>query len=304
MSENKLALWKEGNIKKKITDFVKNACDESSPGFIPPPERIAAFDNDGTLWAEYPMQMQIFFALDKLKDFINENPEKKDTQPFKAFIEKDLKTILSFPKRDIMTFLSVTHQGRTPEDFQKHVLDWFEEFVHPRFKSSAYNCTYKPQCELLDYLRENGFKTFIVSGSGLNFMRAVAERIYGIPPEQIIGTSGKTKVEYEGTKPVVTRLPELLSYDDREEKVNNIALRIGRVPVFVFGNSDGDLSMMRYAINSERKGIAFLLHHDDDEREAAYDRDFKLSPLKEALDVSEVEGINVVSMKNDWTQIF
>lgn len=301
---NTLTSWNDTKIKSAIINFVESVTKEGSKDFIPVSERIAVFDNDGTLWAEYPMQLQFLFSLDKMKEIAEENPEMKDTQPFKAFLEKDLKTILTFTKKELVTFIVTTHRGKTPEEFEGFVKSWFDNTIHPKFNISVYKCVYKPQIELLKYLRDNGFKIFIVSGGGLNFMRTVTEKVYDIPTEQVIGSSGKTKIEYEGKSPVVKRIPEMKNFDDKEEKVNNISFHIGKRPVFVFGNSDGDLAMMRYALHGSRPAAAFLLHHDDEKREALYDRDFKLSPLREALDVAEEEGINVVSMKNDWNKIF
>ncbi len=304
MDNNILPSWNDTPIKKSIIDFVERVTKEDSKEFISPGDRIAVFDNDGTLWTEQPLQIQVLYSLDRIEELAEKNPQLRETQPFKAFLEKDIKKISTFTKKELMTFVVTTHDGRTPADFIESVKEWFYKTAHPKFKIPLSGCVYKPQIELLNYLRSNGFKTFIVSGGGVNFMRTVAEIIYGIPTEQVIGTSGKTKVEYKGTSPEVVRLPELQCFDDREEKVNSISFHIGKRPVFVFGNSDGDLAMMRYAINGEGASMAMLLHHDDNEREVAYDRDFKLSPLQEALDVAEKEGIKVVSMKKDWGKVF
>lgn len=304
MTNNILPSWNDTEIKRSVLKFIERISDKDSEDFIPEENRIAVFDNDGTLWTEQPFPVQLLFALDRIKELAELNPEMKNSQPFKAFIEKDIKTISTFSKKDIMTFLFKTHDTKTPEEFESNVKHWFENAVHPRFKFSFYDSVFKPQVELLQYLRENDFKTFIVSGGGINFMRVVSEKIYGISSDRVIGSSGKTKIEYEGSKPLITRLPELGSFDDREEKVNNIYLHIGKRPVFAFGNSDGDLAMLRYTLAGEGLKMALLIHHDDSEREVAYDKDFKISPLKEALDVAEAEGINVVSMKNDWNKVF
>ena len=304
MTNNILPSWNDTEIKRSVLKFIERISDKDSEDFIPEENRIAVFDNDGTLWTEQPFPVQLLFALDRIKELAELNPEMKNSQPFKAFIEKDIKTISTFSKKDIMTFLFETHDAKTPEEFESNVKHWFENAVHPRFKFSFYDSVFKPQVELLQYLRENDFKTFIVSGGGINFMRVVSEKIYGISSDRVIGSSGKTKIEYEGSKPLITRLPELGSFDDREEKVNNIYLHIGKRPVFAFGNSDGDLAMLRYTLAGEGLKMALLIHHDDSEREVAYDKDFKISPLKEALEVAEAEGINVVSMKNDWNKVF
>ncbi len=304
MTNNILPSWNDTEIKRSVLKFIERISDKDSEDFIPEENRIAVFDNDGTLWTEQPFPVQLLFALDRIKELAELNPEMKNSQPFKAFIEKDIKTISTFSKKDIMTFLFKTHDTKTPEEFESNVKHWFENAVHPRFKFSFYDSVFKPQVELLQYLRENDFKTFIVSGGGINFMRVVSEKIYGISSDRVIGSSGKTKIEYEGSKPLITRLPELGSFDDREEKVNNIYLHIGKRPVFAFGNSDGDLAMLRYTLAGEGLKMALLIHHDDSEREVAYDKDFKISPLREALEVAEAEGINVVSMKNDWNKVF
>lgn len=299
-----LPSWNDTPVKNAIIDFVERVSYKSSKDFIPKSDRIAVFDNDGTLWTEQPMQIQGLFANDRLKFLAGQNPEMKETQPYKAFLEHDHKTMAAFTKKELMEFVFATHDGKTPEEFTSHVSEWFETAEHPLLKTSYENCIYKPQIELLEYLRANDFKTFIVSGGGVDFMRVIAEKYYGIPNEQVIGSSGKTKLEIENNKPVVTRLHELNSFDDREEKVLNIHLHIGKRPVFVFGNSDGDLKMMQYTLSGGGARMALLLHHDDAKRETAYDTDFKLSPLKEALDAAKYWGINIVSMKNDWKKVF
>lgn len=301
---NILPSWNDTCVKKAIIDFVERVTDKNSSDFIQKSDRIAVFDNDGTLWTEQPMQIQGLFANDRLKFLAVKNPAMKETQPYKAFFEHDHKTLASFGKKELMEFVFTTHDGKTPEEFTSHVSEWFAAAEHPLLKTSYSNCIYKPQVELLEYLRANGFKTFIVSGGGVDFMRVIAEKYYGIPNEQVIGSSGKTKLEMENNKPVVTRLHELNSFDDREEKVLNIHLHIGKRPVFVFGNSDGDLKMMQYTLSGGGARMALLLHHDDAKRETAYDKDFKLSPLKEALEVVNDWGINIVSMQKDWKKVF
>lgn len=304
MEKNILPSWKESPLKISIIDFVEKVTNASGPDFIPDADRIATFDNDGTLWTEQPLQVELFYALDRARELAVSDPDLNNSPLFKAFIQMDLKTIITFPKKDIIELLFKTHDGKTPEEFKSQVRQWFDTAVHPRFKFSFYNSAFKPQIELLDYLRENGFKTFIVSGGGIDFMRTVAEKMYGVPSFMTIGSSGMTKIEYDGSKPSVTRIPQIRSFDDRDEKVNNIHLHIGKRPVLAFGNSDGDLAMLRYTLAGEGLKMALLLHHDDDEREVAYDKDFKISPLDEALKVASAEGINVVSMKNDWNKVF
>ncbi len=303
-SENVLLSWNDTGIKNSITGFVKKITEKNSPDYIPEEDRIAVFDNDGTLWTEQPLQVEILFALDRAKEIAENNPEMKKDALFSAFLNKDVKTMLTFPKKDLIDLFFKTHDGKTPEEFKHNVKNWFDKAVHPLFKFSFYNSAFRPQLELLSYLKDNGFKNFIVSGGGIDFMRTVTEKIYGISSERVIGSSGMTGVEYDGTIPVVLRLPRLRSFDDRDEKVNNIILHIGKRPVLAFGNSDGDLAMLRYTVSGKGSRMALLLHHDDGDREVAYDKDFKLSPLNEALNVAAAEGINVVSMKNEWKEVF
>ncbi|HMQ69761.1 MAG TPA: HAD family hydrolase [Ignavibacteria bacterium] len=302
MQNNILPSWNETPIKKTIIEFLGKITKENSPEFIPVKDRIAVFDNDGTLWTEQPLQVQVLYCLDRMRVLGDKDPGLVETQPLKGFYERDLKMISSMTKEDLFTFLLTTLDGNTPEDYRNLVLEWFKNAVHPKFKFSYYNTAFKPQIELLRYLEANGFKNFIVSGGGIDFMRTIGERIYELPEYQIIGSSIKTKVEYDGTIPIVKRDQLLNSFDDREEKINNINLHIGKKPVLAFGNSDGDLAMIRYTLSNG--GLGFILHHDDDVREVAYDRNFRLSPLNEGLDVAEKEGINIVSMKNDWKEIF
>ncbi len=294
-----LSSWNDTENKKALINFVERVATKGSPEFVPVPRRIAVFDNDGTLWAEQPTVIEGFFAFDRIKEMVAKNPAMKDEQPFKAFLEHHLKTIHALGKKGIVEFAFKSHEAETQEDFNKISSDWFSKALHPHFKRLCTECIYQPQLEVLDYLRENGFKTFIVTGGGIEFVRTIAEKTYGIPPEQVVGSSGKTKFHINGKNVQVFRIPELNSFDDREEKVVNINLHIGRRPIFVSGNSDGDLRMMQYCLSGNGPRMAMLIHHDDAQREFAYDRDFKLSPLNEALDVAKEWGIHVVSMKND-----
>ena len=304
MKEDILKSWNDSTARKSIIEFVKNVTTEGSTDFVPIKDRVATFDNDGTLWCEQPLQVQFFYVIDRIKVIAESNPEMKDTQPFKAFLEQDLKTISTFTKQQLMEFLFTAMGEKTPEELASAVKNWFETARNPKFNFSYYDCAFKPQLELLDYLRANDFKVFIVSGGGIEFMRVISEKIYGIPTDCVIGSSVKTEIVMNGTVPVINRLKELANFDDREEKVLNIHLHIGKRPILAFGNSDGDLAMLRYTLAGNGKRLALLLHHDDAEREVAYDRDFKISPLNEALDVASAEGIQVVSMKNDWTRVF
>jgi phosphoglycolate phosphatase-like HAD superfamily hydrolase len=299
-----LQSWNETTTKKALIDFVERVTKKDSPHFVPEPERIAVFDNDGTLWAENPTYVEGLFAIDRMKEMVAKDPSLKDSPVFKPFIDKDIEAIHKLGIKGIEQFVLKTHEADTQEAFSAIASQWFDKAVYAYYKNPVVRCYYQPQHELLQYLRANGFKTFIVTGGGLEFVRAIAEKIYGIPPEQVIGSSNKVTFDLQEKNVAVKRISELKSFDDREEKVVNISLHIGRRPVFVFGNSDGDLRMMQYCLSGKGPRIAFLLHHDDAERERAYDKDFALSILKEALDVAGEWGIHVVSMKNDWKKVF
>jgi len=291
-----------GPVKSAILDFVVRVTTRGHRDFVAPQERIAVFDNDGTLWCEQPMQVQVFFAFDRLKEMVARDPSLRDKQPYKAFLEHDTAAIHALGKEGIFEFAFAIHAGMSVSEFDDIARAWFATARHPRFGHLFEHGTYRPQLELLGYLRENGFKTFIVSGGGVDFMRAFAEEAYNIPPEQVIGSSVRTDLRFSGATADILKLPQMGSFDDREEKVRNIALHIGRRPLLAFGNSDGDLAMLRYT--QLGGGLALLLHHDDAEREYAYDRDFRLSPLAEALDKAADYGLAVVSMKNDWNGVF
>ena len=299
-----LSSWNDGAVKSAILDFVARVTKEGGPDFVPSSARIATFDNDGTLWTEQPLQTQVFFAQDRLKALAAKDPSMKERQPFKAFLEHDLKTIHSLGKQAVFEVAFATHAGVTGEEFEQIARNWLDTTKHPKLGRPIAQCVYKPQLELLDYLRANGFKTFIVSGGGVDFMRPFAEEVYGIPPEQVIGSSVKTRFELRDGRATMVKAAELGSFDDREVKPQNIYLHIGRRPILAFGNSDGDLAMMRYAKSGDDARLALLLHHDDAERETAYDREFRLSPLAEALDHATDYGITVVSMKRDWNTVF
>jgi phosphoserine phosphatase len=300
-----LPSWNEGTTKTAILDFVRRVTTEGSPDYVPLPERIATFDNDGTLWCEQPNYVQAFFLLDRVKTITTQNPELATQQPYKAILEHDKDTLATFGKKEIVTLGFATHTGMTTEEFEAIAKTWFDSATHPRFHHLFRECIYQPQLELLAYLRAHEFKTFIVSGGGIGFVRAIAENIYGIPPEQVIGSSGKLKLERQDGKVTLMKLPELNSFDDRDEKVVNIELHIGRRPILAFGNSDGDLAMLQYTAAGAGARLALLLHHDDGDREYAYDRDFKFSPLREGLEeVPKLNGGHIVSMKQDFKQVF
>ena len=299
-----LASWNDGAAKSAILDFVARVTKEGGRDYVPPAERIATFDNDGTLWCEQPVQVQVFFLTDRVKQLAAKDPSLSERQPFKALLEGDHKTLHALGKQGVMELFAATHTGMTEEEFDRIARAWFAEAKHPKLGRLFNECTYAPQVELLDYLREHDFKTFIVSGGGIDLIRAFAEEAYGVPPEHVIGSSAKLKFEVAGEQPVLMKLGELNSFDDREAKPQNIGLHIGRRPILAFGNSDGDLAMLRYTRSGPGARLALLVHHDDAEREFAYDRDFRLSPLVEALDKAAEYGITVVSMKRDWKTVF
>jgi phosphoserine phosphatase len=299
-----LPSWNDGAAKSAIVDFVARVTKEGGADFVRPAERIATFDNDGTLWCEQPMQVQFYFALDRLRELVQKQPEMKERQPYKAFLEHDMKTIASLGKQAAFELAFATHAGLPEEEFMDAARAWFATAKHPKLGRPFNRLIYQPQLELLDFLRANGFKTFIVSGGGIDLMRAFAEEAYGIPPEQVIGSSVKTRFEISNDRSDLIKLAELNSFDDREVKPANIYLHIGRRPILAFGNSDGDLAMLRYTKTGTGPRLALLIHHDDAEREFAYDREFRLSPLAEALDKANEYAINVVSMKRDWKTVF
>ena len=304
ISNNPLPSWNEGVARSALLSFVAAAVEEGGSGYIAPAERIAVFDNDGTLWCEYPLQVQVFFALAEVKRLVQQDPALLQKPAFKAMLAGDVKTLMSLPKKDVFEPAFATHAGMTVEEFHANAWRWLRQAEHPKLRRPFLHNTYAPQRELLDHMRANGFKTYIVTGGGVEFVRVVAEQLYGIPPEYVVGSSTRMKVEDGPGGMVLRKLPELGSFDDREEKVVNIALHIGRRPVFAFGNSDGDLAMIRYTLAGEGPRMAWYLHHDDAAREFAYDRDFKLSALREGLDRAKELGIGVVSMQRDWNRVF
>jgi phosphoglycolate phosphatase-like HAD superfamily hydrolase len=304
MADRALPSWNEGPARTAILDFVARVTAEGSPDYVRPAERIATFDNDGTLWCEQPLQNQFFFVFDRLEALAAKDPALRERQPFKAFLERDIATIHALGKQAAFEIAFATHAGMNADEFAEIAKEWFAAARHPKLNRPYAQCLYQPQVELLAYLRANGFKTFIVSGGGIDLIRAFAEENYGIPPEQVIGSSVKLRFEAGDNHVDLMRLSELNSFDDREVKPANIALHIGRRPILAFGNSDGDLAMLRYTLAGKGPRLGLLLHHDDAEREFAYDREFRLSPLVEALDKADEYGITVVGMKEAWKTVF
>jgi len=299
-----LPSWNDGKAKESIVSFVAKVTKEGSPDFVLPAERIATFDNDGTLWGEQPMYFQLFFALDRVKELAPQHPEWKDTEPFASLLKGDVKAALAGGDRAILEIVMATHAGMTTEEFEKIVKDWLATAKHPTTKRPYTEMVYQPMLEVLTYLRANGFKTFIVSGGGIEFMRPWTERVYGIPPEQVVGSSIKTKYEIRDGKPVLARLPELNFLDDKEGKPVAMNQHIGRRPIASFGNSDGDLQMLQWATGGEGPRFALYVRHTDAEREWAYDRESSIGRLDKGLDEARAKGWTVVDMKQDWKVIY
>ncbi len=299
-----LPSWNDGNAKQAILDFVGRVTDPASPDFVPEPERIATFDNDGTLWAEQPLYFQLFFAIDRVKALAPEHPEWADRQPFKAVLEDDMESLAATGEHGLLELVMATHAGMTTDEFAATAMDWLATARHPNTGRPFTEMVYQPMLEVLDYLRANGFTTYIASAGGIEFMRPWAEDVYGIPPEQVIGSSIKTAYEVRDGEPVLVRLPEIDFIGDKQEKPAGINSHIGRRPIAAFGNSDGDLQMLQYATGGNRPGFALIVRHDDAEREWAYDRDSKIGRLEAALEEAEARAWTVVSMKDDWNTVF
>ena len=300
-----LPSWNEGPTRDAILDFVTDVTTPGGGEFVPVSERIAVFDNDGTLWVEQPMYVQGVFAFDRLKALAPQHPEWKNEQPFKAALEGDQATLADAGERGLVALVMATHAGVTTDQFADEVTDWLATAQHPRFQRPYLRLVYQPMVELLEYLRANGFKTFIVSGGGVDFMRPWAEGAYGIPPEQVVGSSIKTGFELRDGKPVLTKLPEIEFVDDKAGKPVGIHRFIGRRPIAAFGNSDGDLEMLQWTtVGAPGRRFGLIVHHDDAEREYAYDRDSHVGRLDKALDAAPAAGWTVVSMKRDWRAVF
>jgi phosphoserine phosphatase len=299
-----LPSWNEGDAKRQILDFVARVTDEASPDFVPAAGRIATFDNDGTLWAEQPLYFQLIFALDRVKSLAEDHPEWRTEQPFKAILEDDREALSTMGHAELGQLLAATHVGITAEEFSSIAREWLDSARHPRFDRPFDTCIYQPMLEVLDYLRANGFTTFIVSGGGIEFIRTFAKEAYAIPRHQVVGSSVETEFRMEGDRSSLMRLPEVAFVDDKAAKPVAINRYIGRRPIAAFGNSDGDLQMLQYATGTAGPGLAVLVHHDDAEREYAYDRGSKIGGLDKALDEAEARGWTVVSMGNDWRTIF
>ena len=299
-----LPSWNDGLAKKTITDFVAKVTKEGGPDFVPVAARLAVFDNDGTLWSEQPVYFQFAFALDRVKALADRHPEWKEKQPFKAVLEGDLKTALAGGERALLELMMASHAGMTTEEFEKIVKDWLTTARHPRFDRPYTDLVFQPMRELLAYLRQNGFKTYIVSGGGIEFLRPWVELAYGIPPEQVVGSSIKVKYEARDGKPVLVRLPEIDFIDDKAGKVVGIHKFLGRRPVAAFGNSDGDFEMLEWTTAGAGPRLGLIVRHTDADREWAYDRASHVGRLARALDEAPKRGWVVADMKKDWRVIY
>ena len=299
-----LPSWNDGQTKRSIIEFVAKVTKPGSADFVAVPERIATFDNDGCLWSEQPMYFQAFFIFDRINHLAPQHPEWKTKEPFASVLKGDVKSALAGGEHALLEMAMATHAGMTTEEFEKIVLDWLATAKHPKTGRLYTEMVFQPMLEVLAYLRANGFKTFIVSGGGIEFMRPWTERVYGIPPEQVIGSSIKTKFEMRDGQPVLVRLPQLNFVDDKEGKPVGIQIHIGRRPIAAFGNSDGDLQMLQWTAAGKGARFCLYVHHTDAEREWAYDRQSSIGRLDQGLDEATAKGWTVVDMKNDWKRIW
>ncbi|MEJ2321058.1 MAG: HAD family hydrolase [Gammaproteobacteria bacterium] len=303
-SADPLPSWNAGEARQSIITFVERVTTQGTPDFVPPAERIAVFDNDGTLWAEQPMYFQLFFAIDRVKALAPEHPEWKEKEPFAALLKGDTAAALAGGEHAILDIVMETHAGMTTAEFEQIVKEWIATAKHPVTGRLFTEMVYQPMLEVLAYLRAEGFKVFIVSGGGIEFMRPWAERVYGIPPEQVIGSSIKTQFEMRDDQPVLVRLPELNFIDDKEGKPVGINQHIGRRPIAAFGNSDGDLQMLQWTTAGQGPRFALYVHHTDAEREWAYDRESSIGRLDKGLDEAQAKGWSVVDMQRDWKVVY
>jgi phosphoserine phosphatase len=299
-----LPSWNEGPAKAAIVDFVERVTDPAHTDYHDPEERVAVFDNDGTLWAEQPMYFQLIFALDQVRAVAPEHPEWADTDPFRAVIANDREAMAAFDLPELMAIIGATHSGMTTTDFRATSSAWLDSARHPRFDRLYSELTYQPMVELLEYLRANSFQVWIVSGGGIEFLRSIAEEAYGVPPEQVVGSSTESEYLDDESDPRIMKLPKLGSINDKDDKPVNINLHIGRKPILAFGNSDGDFAMLEYTTAGEGASLGLLLHHDDADREWAYDRESHIGRLDRGLDEADERGWVVVSMARDFGVVF
>lgn len=302
--QDPLPSWNDGPAKKAIMDFVQTVTDPTHDDFVPANERIATFDNDGCLWSEQPIYHQLAFAIDRVLAMSKDHPEWATEQPFKGVLEHDLEAVKASGMEGLIQLLMASHAGMTSDQFANTVKDWIESARHPRFDRPYTEMVYQPMLELLDYLRDNEFKVFIVSGGGIDFLRVWSEEVYGIPPENVVGSSIKTKFEIQDGEPVIVRLPEVDFIDDKEGKPIGIHKHIGRRPIAAFGNSDGDLQMLQWTTSGSGRRLGVIIHHTDEVREWKYDTDSLIGQLDKALDAAKANGWTVVDMKAEWKTIY
>jgi phosphoserine phosphatase len=299
-----LPSWNDGAAKARIVAFVQAVTQPGGRDFVAPADRIAVFDNDGTLWSEQPMYFQLAFALDRARAMVVKNPELAGKPVFKAAAAGDMKALAATGEKGLLELLAVTHAGNTSEEFAQTVREWVKTAQHPTLKRPYTQLTYAPMRELLDYLRANGFKTWIVSGGGIEFVRVISEELYGVPPEQVVGSSIRTKYEVRNGQPVIVRLPEIDFIDDKAGKPVGIQKFIGKQPIAAFGNSDGDFEMLEWTTSGPGARLGVLVHHDDATREFAYDRASHVGKLARGLDEGPARGWTIVSIRNDWQVVY
>jgi phosphoserine phosphatase len=303
-AQDPLPSWNKGPAKKAIVEFVAAITDKDSKDFVKPADRIATFDNDGTLWVEQPIYTQVTFIFDRVKELAPQHPEWKTTQPFKALLEGDMKTVVASGEKGILQMGMATHAGMTADEFTVIASNWIKTAKHPRFKRLYTECVYQPQLELMSYLRENGFHVFIVSGGGIEFMRPWTAEVYGIPPSQVVGSSIVTEFQMKDGKPVLVRQPKINFVDDKAGKPVGIYQHIGQRPILAFGNSDSDTQMIQYTKAGDGLRLGLFLHHTDAEREYAYDRKSHIGTLDKVLDMAVDNDWIIVDMKKDWKEVF
>jgi phosphoserine phosphatase len=303
-ASDELPSWNDGPAKARIVAFVRSVTETGTPGFVPPAERIAVFDNDGTLWSEQPAYVQAMFVADRIRALAPKRPEWKTKEPYASLLRGDLRSVAAGGAKALAQLVMATHAGMTTDEFSKVAGEWIATARHPKTGRLYTDMVYAPMLELLTYLRANGFRTYIVSGGGVEFMRPWVERVYGIPPEQVIGSTIRTKFELRGGVPTLVRLPEIDFVDDKAGKPVGIHRHLGRRPIAAFGNSDGDLEMLQWTAAGPGPRLAAIVRHTDAEREWAYDRSSKVGRLDRALDEAAGKGWTVIDMKRDWRRVF
>jgi phosphoglycolate phosphatase-like HAD superfamily hydrolase len=304
LAADPLPSWNDGKTKQAITDFVAKTTSPGSVDFVPASERIAVFDNDGTLWCEQPMYVQAYFCFDRIRALAPQHPEWKSTEPFASVLKGDYLSALAGGERGIFELVMASHSDLTTDDFENAVAEWIASARHPTTGRPYTEMVYQPMLEVLDYLRANGYKPFIVSGGGIEFMRVWTERVYGIPPEQVIGSTGQLKFELVDGVPLIKKVPKVEFVNDNDGKPVGIQRHIGRRPTMAFGNSDGDLQMLQWTTAGSGLRFGLIVHHTDADREWAYDRQSKIGRLDKALDEAAAKGWTIANMKVDWNAIF